>query len=118
MAKMNISSRNKSSNKAKLCSFGYVDYIVLASSLAIALAEELNANELNILATLLAVLSDELALISTVESSCSNNQNNTTFVPPIPTVGDRSTIKSDNLHNVENCKRKIIRKKRRKIKKK
>lgn len=47
-----MSRLTRSNNdKSKLCRFGYVDYIVLASSLAVAISEEVNVNDLNILAT-------------------------------------------------------------------
>lgn len=82
-------NRDDSSKKKPLfCSFGYVDYIVLASSIAIALGEELGADDLNILATFFAVLSDELALISAVEETCnSNSTDDSVFVAPVPAVG-------------------------------
>ncbi|MCU9816172.1 hypothetical protein [Paraclostridium sp. AKS73] len=47
-----MSKVNRGNNdKPRLCRFGYVDYIVLASSLAIAVAEEVDATDLNILAS-------------------------------------------------------------------
>ncbi|CEO12040.1 Uncharacterised protein [[Clostridium] sordellii] len=72
-----MSRLTRSNNdKSKLCRFGYVDYIVLASSLAVAISEEVNVNDLNILATFFAVLSDELALISSVKSCPENSSSN------------------------------------------
>ncbi|CEQ31843.1 Uncharacterised protein [[Clostridium] sordellii] len=84
-----MSRLTRSNNdKSKLCRFGYVDYIVLASSLAVAISEEVNVNDLNILATFFAVLSDELALISSVksctESSSSNNSSSEEFPAAVP----------------------------------
>lgn len=89
----NSNSNNTSTNNTppnpRLCCFGYLDYIILASTLAVALGEELNSTDLNILATFFAVLSDELALIGAINSCPSNSQNNTgddVFVPPVPDV--------------------------------
>lgn len=84
-----MSRLTRSNNdKSKLCRFGYVDYIVLASSLAVAISEEVNVNDLNILATFFAVLSDELALISSVksctENSSSNNPSSEEFPAAVP----------------------------------
>ncbi|WP_250673959.1 hypothetical protein LZ906_013535 [Paraclostridium ghonii] len=83
-------------DKSKLCCFGYVDYIVLASTLAIAVAEEVNASDLNILASFFATFSDELALIAAVKVTCApNSETNSSgetspeeniFVPPTPTL--------------------------------
>ena len=50
--------RNQNSSNSKLCAFSSLDYIVLASTLAVALGEELSSNDINILATFFAVLSD------------------------------------------------------------
>lgn len=104
--------------KSKLCCFGYVDYIVLASTLSVALAEELSTNDLNILSTFFAVLSDELALISSVESICSNNGTSKPFAAPVPDV---AITTSDNKNNYQPANRKKTRIKKiikRKIKKK
>lgn len=107
--------RNNTSNKKPiLCAFGYVDYIILASTIAVALAEELGADDLNILATLFAVLSDELALISAVEETCdSNNNDEPVFVPPVPAVSRTSkkpkTVTCQN--KVKKRKKKVVRKK-------
>jgi hypothetical protein len=95
-------------DKPKLCRFGYVDYIVLSSSLAIAVAEEVDATDLNILSAFFATFSDELALIAAVREGCepeseSNSSEEFTFVPPVPAV------------NETRCKTKV--KKRKKVKK-
>lgn len=79
-------------DKPRLCRFGYVDYIVLSSSLAIAVAEEVDATDLNILAAFFATFSDELALIAAVKEGCepeseSSSSEEFTFVPPIPPIG-------------------------------
>ena len=90
---LSSSNNNQSQPKSKLCCFGYVDYIVLASTLAVALGEELSLNDLNILSTFFAVLSDELALISSVES-CNTNEYDDIFVPPVPDLAMTSLNKS------------------------
>ena len=108
-----VNTSNDSGNSgSKLCCFGYVDYIVLASTLAIALGEELDNTDLNILSTFFAVLSDELALITSV-NSCSNNTPDETFVAPVPDVAMTSDYKNSNVHNKKNRTRvkKIIKKK-------
>lgn len=89
-----MSKVNRGNNdKPRLCRFGYVDYIVLASSLAIAVAEEVDATDLNILASFFATFSDELALIAAVKEGCtpdsdSNSSEEITFVPPVPPTGE------------------------------
>ncbi|MEG0050890.1 MAG: hypothetical protein RR712_01825 [Terrisporobacter sp.] len=86
----NQSSSDSDNKTSKLCCFGYIDYIVLSSTLAIALGEELSSNDLNILASFFAVLSDELALISSVQN-CESGNDSDVFVPPIPDVALTST---------------------------
>lgn len=108
---LSSSNNNQSQPKSKLCCFGYVDYIVLASTLAVALGEELSLNDLNILSTFFAVLSDELALISSVES-CNTNDSDDIFVPPVPDLAMTSLNKSSK--NRTRIKRVI----KRKVKKK
>lgn len=85
--KKNKSDNNDNSSKktSKLCSFGYVDYMILSSTLAIALGEELSSNDLSILASFFATLSDELALITSVKN-CNSNTPDDVFIPPIPDV--------------------------------
>lgn len=104
--------------KSKLCKFGYVDYIVLASTIAIAIAEDFNSNDLTILAAFLATLSDEIALIAAVESCPPNDGDEDVFVPPVPDVA----ITSSNLSNKTKVvkKRTVIKKikKRKKVNKK
>ncbi|MEG1310844.1 MAG: hypothetical protein RR942_07575 [Romboutsia sp.] len=78
----NSANINQTSPKSFLCNFGYVDYIILASTISIALGEELSSNDLNVLASFLAVLSDELALVSSVQSCSSGNSDDFTFVAP------------------------------------
>lgn len=107
--------RDNSSKKSIFCSIGYVDYILLASSISIALGEELSADDLNILATFFAVLSDELALISAIEETCSSGDNgeDTNFTAPVPAVAESSRNSKSQIKcsNIKKRKRKVIRKK-------
>lgn len=48
-----VISRNVNINDSKLCAFSSLDYIVVASTLAVALGEELSTNDVNVLATFL-----------------------------------------------------------------
>ena len=108
-----VNTSNSTNNTgSKLCCFGYIDYIVLASSLAIALGEELDNTDLSILSTFFAVLSDELALITSV-NSCSSNTPDETFTAPVPDVAITGDYKNLNVHNKKNRTRvkKIIKKK-------
>lgn len=86
----NNQSNSSNNTYSKLCCFSSVDYIVLASTLAIALGEELSSTDLGILSTFFAVLSDELALIQSV-NSCNNNTNNPIFTPPVADVAVTSS---------------------------
>lgn len=114
----NNTSDNSKPNKptqSKLCCFGYVDYIVLASTLSVALGEELSIQDINILSTFFAVLSDELALIGTVKN-CPTAQTSQTFVPPVPDVA--VTANNSNLKkSPKPHRKKVIRKKIKKSKK-
>ncbi len=89
----NSKSNNNTNKTSKLCAFSSIDYIVLASTLAIALGEELSNNDINILASFFAVLSDELALIGAVDQCNSGDDNTSVFVPPIPDVAATSSQK-------------------------
>ena len=106
------SCSNNSSNNSKsyLCNFGYLDYIVLASTLAIALAEELSEDDLEILSTFFAILADELDLISSIQECNSGNDDEDIFVPPLPGGSDSRC----SLHK----KKKIRRTVKKRIKKK
>ena len=88
------SYKNQSSSNedptSKLCCFSSLDYIVLASTLAVALGEELSTTDISILSTFFAVLSDELALIASV-NACSTNGETPVFVPPVPDVAATSS---------------------------
>ncbi|MGL5313050.1 MAG: hypothetical protein ACRC92_07365 [Peptostreptococcaceae bacterium] len=113
--------RDKNSCKPNLCSFGSLDYMILASTLAIALGEELDQNELAVLASFFAVLSDELALISAIEACNSGTPDEDTFVAPVPSVATTSLDESNATikKNIPTIKKKKIikktRKKRRKV---
>ena len=88
----NKNSNNKNTNNtSKLCNFSAVDYIVLASTLAIALGEELSSDDINILASFFAVLSDELALIAAIDVCGSIDDNSSVFVSPVPDVAATSS---------------------------
>lgn len=96
-------NRNVNISKSKLCNFGSIDYIFLASSLALAIGEELSPNDINILATFFAVLSDELALIAAIEACDSSDSSDNLFVAPVPDAAMTSTN-----HN----KKRVFKKKR------
>jgi len=103
-------NRNTNIQASKLCDFGSLDYILLASTLAIALGEELSSNDINVLATFFAVLSDELALIAALEACSSNNEDDETFTAPTPDVAiTRNTIHKK-AHKKNPYKKKIIKK--------
>ena len=112
--------RNSSSKTSKLCAFGSLDYMILASTIAIALSEEFSSDEVSILASFFAVLSDELALIEAIEDCNSNAPDEDVFVAPIPSVAT-ITLDEDNNTNLKNYsnqkKKRIIKKKRKKIRK-
>lgn len=102
-------SNNNSNLSSKLCYFSSTDYIVLASTLAIALGEELSQNDLNILSTFFAVLSDELALITAVQN-CESGNDNSVFVAPVPDVAVTSSKQKSN-KNSKGYSKKIVKKK-------
>lgn len=93
----NSSSSNQSNNNndSKLCCFSALDYIILASTLSIALSEELSNTDIGILSTFFAVLSDELALISSMQN-CNSNNDQPVFVPPVPDVAVTSSKNNTN----------------------
>lgn len=110
---------NKTSPKSFFCNFGYVDYIVLASTISIALGEDLSRDDLNVLAAFFAVLSDELALIAAVESCPSNNNSDGddfTFVPPDVAMTSNNNQKNSAPKKRTVIKKKVIKKKRKKRK--
>lgn len=100
---------NSDSQKSKLCCFSSTDYIILASTLAIALGEELSQTDLNILSTFFAVLSDELALIATVQGC--NTGDEDVFVPPVPDVATTSINKITPSKN-QKRRSKVVKRKR------
>lgn len=103
-------SRNENTNNpntnntSKLCSFSSVDYIVLASTLAIALGGELSGDDINILASFFAVLSDELALIASIDVCNAGDDNTSVFVPPVPDVALTTSKKNINKKNIKKKK--------------
>lgn len=99
----NNQPKNSQNANSKLCYFSTVDYIVLASTLAIALGEELSVTDIAILSTFFAVLSDELALIGSV-NSCSSNNDDATFIPPVPDVALTTSKKNINKKNIKKKK--------------
>ena len=103
-------NRNPNITDSKLCAFSSLDYIVLASTLAVALCEELSSYDVNILATFFAVLSDDLALIAAVEACSSNGDEDETFTAPTPDVAITRT-KANKSHSKNNSfKRKVVKK--------
>lgn len=102
--------RNQDSSNSKLCAFSSLDYIVLASTLAVALGEELSSNDVNVLATFFAVLSDELALIAAIDACSSSENDDESFTAPTPDVAmTRSKINKNGCKN-NPYKKKIIKK--------
>ena len=69
-------------SKSKLCKYNAGDYLIVVSTLAIAISEEFNDVDVNILAAFFATLADELALISSV-NACPPKNGNEPFIPPI-----------------------------------
>ena len=103
-------SRNQNSTNSKLCAFSSLDYIVLASTLAVALGEELSPNDINILATFFAVLSDELALIAAVDVCSSSEDEDESFTAPTPDVAITRTKVNKTGCKSNPYKKKIIKK--------
>ena len=105
-----VISRNVNINDSKLCAFSSLDYIVVASTLAVALGEELSTNDVNVLATFFAVLADELALIAAVEACSSNDEDDDSFAAPTPDVAvTRNAVKKSNAKS-NSFERKIVKK--------
>ena len=109
-------SRNSNNKQSKLCYFGYIDYLFLASALAIALAEELSNDDVNILSGFFATLADELALIAAVGQCSSNNDDsdNDVIIPPAPdaaavavTRGSKKIIKKQKKKKVKKIKKTV-----------
>ncbi|MGL5715959.1 MAG: hypothetical protein ACRCXT_14795 [Paraclostridium sp.] len=117
--------RNNPPTKSKLCRFGSVDFIILASTLAIAISEESDNTDLNILASFFAVLSDELALIASFRE-CESDPGNignvienanipNIFVDPTPDIGRYSSNKSSKNHSKKKTTRNKVKKKVKKV---
>lgn len=98
-------------DKPKLCRFGYVDYIILASTLAVAIAEEVNITDLSILSNFFLALGDQLGLIAAVKVGCeseseSSSSEESTLVPPVPSIGEaRSKAKTKKSKKVKKYKK-------------
>lgn len=101
--------RNQNSSDSKLCAFSSLDFIVLASTLAVALGEELSPNDVNILATFFAVLSDELALVAAIDQ-CSSSEDNESFTAPTPDVAITRTKINKTVCKNNPYKKKIVKK--------
>lgn len=65
--------------KSRLCRFAPRDYVALSSALSLAIAEELDDDELSVLVAFFAVVADQLTLIATARGLCTpdNNDDNT-----------------------------------------
>lgn len=98
-------------NKTRLCKFGYVDYIVLASTISIALGEEFDIQDLSILSSFFAVLSDELALIASVKG-CPLEEN-LELIPPLDSHVAVTNMPNKKIRN-KSYKRKVYKKVKRK----
>ncbi len=108
--------RNKNV-KDRLCCFSSLDYMILASTLAIAFGEELSDNDVDILAAFFAVLADELALISSINactSSDSSSDDESSFVPPVvpipPVASGGGRYKKNTIKKKKKIKRKVRKK--------
>lgn len=103
------SIHRNNNKKSRLCCFGYVDYLVLASTLAIAISEEVNSTDLSILSTFFAVLSDELALIESVKDcseSTDSDDGSFIFSTPIPsTSSSRNNSKTKKVKKIKKRKK-------------
>ena len=98
-------SNSSNTSKSKLCCFSSTDYIVLSSTLAIALGEELSVDDLNILSTFFAAFSDNLAIIAATRENCTTGDENV-FTPPVPDIAMTSSYPSN-----KNRSKKIVKKK-------
>ena len=87
--------RNQNSSNSKLCAFSSLDYIVLASTLAVALGEELSSNDVSILAAV---------------DVCSSSEEEETFTAPTPDVAVTRTKVSKTGCKSNPYKKKIIKK--------
>lgn len=56
--------------KSKLCRFAPRDYIALSSAVSLAIADELDAEELTVLVAFFAVVAEQLNLIATAKGLC------------------------------------------------
>ncbi|MGL5347813.1 MAG: hypothetical protein ACRDA3_10715 [Peptostreptococcaceae bacterium] len=109
-----VRGMKRSKNCPNLCNFGSLDYMILASTLAIALGEELNQNELAVLASFFAILSDDLALISAIEACDSDTPDEDPFVAPVPSVAT-TLLEDDDSKNKKIVKKRIKKRRRKKV---
>lgn len=75
----------------------------------------MSVTDLNILSTFLAVLSDELALVSSIQS-CNSSDSDDVFVPPVPDVA--ITRSNKNINQPKKNKTRVKKIVKKKIKKK
>lgn len=119
----NISNNNNSNCKNNKKNFGlmnytYADYVILSSTLAYAIGEELNDADLTLFLVFLSQLSADLSLIITkrglLEKQSDNQPQQQDIVPEIESeeqVEDISAIKSGKSRKIKVKKRKIKKKK-------
>lgn len=64
--------------KSKLCRFAPRDYIALSSALSLAIADELDKEELTVLIAFFAVIAEQLNLINTARELCTPDNSDDT----------------------------------------
>lgn len=65
--------------KSKLCRFAPRDYIALSSALSLAIADELDTEELTVLIAFFAVVAEQLNLINTARALCTPDNSDDSF---------------------------------------
>ena len=65
--------------KSRLCCFAPRDYIALSSALSLAIADELDKEELTVLIAFFAVVAEQLNLIATARGLCTTGNSDDTF---------------------------------------
>ena len=87
-------ARYKRISKSRLKKFGPGDYFLLASTLALALNEELDSDDFNLITAFVTILADELALIDSLNSfptsdgdSGSDDDTNEDVIPAVEDSG-------------------------------
>ena len=101
--------KNSKKTTSTLCCFGICDYIILASSLALALGEELDSIDIDILSSFFAVLSDELALISSVKA-CGSSDLVVDAPPDVLTDDSGNSSDNNRISRKKSSKRRRIKK--------